>query len=309
MHIQINEGKNSNRASRLILLTTVSITFIVLSVKIFAAITTRSLSLIAESLHTLLATFSAFLGLLTITAQNLPTGESVYSHGKRETVLTFLLAAFLSIAGVKLLETAAQQWNLAIEGESLIFPVRVSLPLIQLLGILVATSLSLLLLSMWGARVFRSQILRFNALQQLKDVGLTILVVVALVGVWWGLVWLDVSLAVVLVLLTVGNFWQMVNRQLPLLVQQTAIAPEILAKIACQVRGVIHCYQIQSRGIVGRFVYIQMHLMLHPEFAEAIDDIAEQIEEDIQMHYGPIQVTFYIEQNLTAAQSDEKLSP
>ncbi|NES20653.1 MAG: cation transporter, partial [Symploca sp. SIO3E6] len=52
--------------------------------------------------------------------------------------------------------------------------------------------------------------------------------------------------------------------------------------------------------------YIQMHIVIEPEFAEAIDDIAEQIEEDIQMHYGPIQITFYIEQNLTGDQSDTK---
>ena len=299
MQLWVNEGKKSNRATRLILFTAVCLTFLVLSVKVFAAWTTRSLSLMAESLHTLLATFSALLGLLTITAHNHPTGESVASHSKRETVLTLLLTSLLSIAGVKLLETATRQWKFAIEGESLIFSVRVSLPLIQLLGILVATSLGLLLLCMWGARVFKNRVLRFNARQQLKDAGLTVLVVVALVGVWWGLVWLDVSLAVVLVLLTVGNFWQMVNWQLPLLVQQTAIAPEMLAKIARQVRGVTQCYQIQSRGIVGRLVYIQMHLVIHPEFAEAIDDIAEQIEEDIQMHYGPIQVTFYIEKNFT----------
>ncbi|NER24286.1 MAG: cation transporter [Symploca sp. SIO1B1] len=304
MQIKLNEGRNSNRATRLILFITVWVTLIVLLVKVFAAATTRSLSLMAESLHTLLATFSAFLGLLTINAQNLSTGESVYSHDKREAALTFLLAAFLSIAGVKLWETAVQQWKFATEGESLIFPVLVSLPLIKLLGILVAISLSLLLLSMWGARVFKSQLLRFNALQQLKDIGLTVLVVLGLVGVWWDLVWLDVSLAAVLVLLTVGNFWQMVNWQLPLLVQQTAIAPEMLAQIACQVRGVTHCYQIQSRGIVGRFVYIQMHLVLHSEFAEAIDDIAEQIEADIQMYYGPIQITFYIEQNSTVVHSE-----
>ncbi|NEP14879.1 MAG: cation transporter [Symploca sp. SIO2C1] len=297
MQLWVNEGKKSNRATCLILFTALSLTFLVLSVKVFAAWTTRSLSLMAESLHTLLATFSALLGLLTMTAQNFPIRESVYSHGKRETFLTLLLTAFLSIAGVKLLETATQQWKFAVEGESLIFPVRVSLPLIQLLGILVATSLGLLLLCMWGARVLRNSILRIHALQQLKDAGLTVLVVVALVGVWWDLVWLDVSLAVVLVLLTAVNFWQIVNWHLPLLVQQTAIAPEMLAKIASQVRGVTHCYRIQSQGIVGRLVYIQMHIVIHPEFAEAIADIAERIEEDIQMHYGPIQVTFYIEKN------------
>lgn len=41
----------------------------------------------------------------------------------------------------------------------------------------------------------------------------------------------------------------------------------MIAQIARQVGGVTHCYQIQSQGIVGRFVYIQMHLIIHSEFA------------------------------------------
>jgi hypothetical protein len=69
----------------------------------------------------------------------------------------------------------------------------------------------------------------------------------------------------------------------------------VIAQIARQVGGVTHCYQIQSQGIVGRFVYIQMHLIIHPEFANSTSLIAARIENLIQERYSPVQVTFYID--------------
>jgi len=291
----MTEGPTRDQASRLILFTTLWLTLFILSVKVSAAWATRSLSLMAESLHTLLTSFSTLLSLLMITAPDRPKGRLVYGHGKRETLITFLLVAFLGFTGLNLLIISGQQLAAATKGQSLAFPVRVGLPLIQLLGVVVVTSLGLALVGIYQARVLRNPALRFSATQLLKDVWLTLLVLGGLLGVWRGLVWLDVVLAILLVLLAVGSCWRIVNWQLPFLVQQTAIAPEVLAQIARQVGGVTHCYQIQSRGIVGRFVYIQMHLIVHPEFTEVTSWIVERIEGIIRERYGPVQVTFYID--------------
>jgi cation diffusion facilitator family transporter len=291
----MTEGPTRDQASRLILFTTLWLTLFILSVKVSAAWATRSLSLMAESLHTLLTSFSTLLSLLMITAPDRPKGRLVYGHGKRETLITFLLVAFLGFTGLNLLIISGQQLAAATKGQTLAFPVRVGLPLIQLLGVVVVTSLGLALVGIYQARVLRNPALRFSATQLLKDVWLTLLVLGGLLGVWRGLVWLDVVLAILLVLLAVGSCWRIVNWQLPFLVQQTAIAPEVLAQIARQVGGVTHCYQIQSRGIVGRFVYIQMHLIVHPEFTEVTSWIVERIEGIIRERYGPVQVTFYID--------------
>lgn len=291
----MTERPTRDQASRLILFTTLWLTLFILSVKVSAAWATRSLSLMAESLHTLLTSFSTLLSLLMITAPDRPKGRLVYGHGKRETLITFLLVAFLGFTGLNLLIISGQQLAAATKGQSLAFPVRVGLPLIQLLGVVVLTSLGLALVGIYQARVLRNPALRFSATQLLKDVWLTLLVLGGLLGVWRGLVWLDVVLAILLVLLAVGSCWRIVNWQLPFLVQQTAIAPEVLAQIARQVGGVTHCYQIQSRGIVGRFVYIQMHLIVHPEFTEVTSWIVERIEGIIRERYGPVQVTFYID--------------
>ncbi|HBB35364.1 MAG TPA: cation transporter [Cyanobacteria bacterium UBA8803] len=298
----MTEGQNRDRTTgRLILFTTLWLTLFVLSVKISAAWATRSLSLMAESLHTLLASFSTILTLLKITAYDRPIGRSVYGHSKQETAIAFLLTAFLGFMGFNVWGLAAQQLVSAIQGELVMFPVRVSLPLLQLLGFVLATSLGLAVCGFYQARVLNNSALRFNARQLLKDVWLTLLILGGLLGVWWGLGWLDVVLAILLVLLAGASCWQIVNWQLPLLVQQTAIAPEVLAQIVHQVGGVTHCYKIQSRGIVGRLVYIQMHLILHPEFAGVTFLIVERIKGILEERYGPVEVTFYIDDDFTAA--------
>jgi divalent metal cation (Fe/Co/Zn/Cd) transporter len=297
----MTEGQSRAQIGRLILFTTLWLTLFLLSVKVSAAWATRSLSLMAESLYTLLTGFSTLLSLLTITPSERPKKRSVNGHSKRESVITLLFIAFLGFAGLNLLVMSGQQLTAITHRETLIFAARVSLPLMQLLGVVVLTTLGLALLGINQAKVLSNSALRFNASQVLKDVWLTILVVGGLLGVWVGLVWLDGVLAILLVLLAVGSFWQVLSWQLPHLVQQTAIAPEALAQIVRQVGGITHCYQIQSRGIVGRFVDIQMRLIVHPEFTEVTPVIVERIEEAIQERYGPVQATFYIDDDLTQA--------
>lgn len=304
----MTEGQNRAQVVRLILFTSLWLMLLILSVKVSAAWAARSLSLMAESLHTLLTSVSTFLSLLTIKAYR-PNGSSVYGQGKREVVITFLLIAVLGFAGLNLIGLSAGQLIGAALGETRSFPVRVSWPFMQLLGVLVVTSLCMAIAGLYQGRVLSHPALRFNAAQLFKDVFLTLVVVGGLVGVWWGLVWLDVVLAIVLVLLAAGSCWQVVSWQFPLMVEQTAIAPEVLAQIARQVGGVTHCYQIRSRGLVGRLVYVQMHLIVHPDLAELTPLIAERIETVIQERYGPVQVTFFIDDDITASANFSQSPP
>jgi cation diffusion facilitator family transporter len=294
----MTEGQTRAQVGRFILSTIFWLTVFILSVKVAAAWAAQSLSLMAESLHTLLAGFSTFLSLFGIPGSKRLEEPGIYGHGKRETLIAFLVAAILGFAGLNLLGLSSQQLVAGIQGKSLTFPVRVSLPLVQLLGVIVATTLGLAVLGLYQGRVLSNAALRFNASQLLKDAVLTLLVLGGLLAVWWGIGWMDLLFAILLVLLAAGSYWQVVNWQLPLLVQHTAIAPEVIAQMARQVRGVTHCYRIQSRGMVGRSVYVQMHLVVHPDFVGFTPRIAERIERAIQERYGPVQVTFYLDDDL-----------
>jgi divalent metal cation (Fe/Co/Zn/Cd) transporter len=253
----------------------------------------------AESLYTLLTSFSTLLSLLTMTAPERLRRSSAYGHGKRETILTFLLVAFFGFASLNLLAWSGQQLVVLTQGEKLAFPAHISLALIQLLGLVVVTSLGLAFFSIYNGRVLNNVALRFNAGQLLKDSLLTVLVVGGLLGVWSGLIWLDMVLAIMLVLLSMRSCWQVVSWHLPLLVQQTAIAPEVLAQIARQVGGIKHCYKIQSRGLVGRLVYVQMNLIVHPEVRGVTSLIVQRLEGEIRERFGPVQVTFHIDDDFT----------
>lgn len=299
----MTEAQNRYRASRRVLFATLWLTLLILSVKVSVGWATRSVSLLAESLHTLITSFSTLLSLLAVAAPDRLAGRTVYGHGKLESTATLTLVGFLGFACSNLLLISFQQLSAAARGAEVTFTPLISLPLIQLLGGVVATTLVMAVLAIYEARALNSAALRFNAIQLLKDVWLTILVLAGLVGVLWGLVWLDVFLGIMLVILAVNSCWHVLNWQLPLFVQQTAIAPEILAQIARQVGGVTHCYQIESRGIVGRLVFIQMHLILHPEFAGVASLIAERIEGAIRERFGPIQVIFYIDDEFPEVES------
>jgi cation diffusion facilitator family transporter len=304
----MTEGQNREQISRLILFTVLWLTLFILSVKVSAAWATRSLSLMAESLQTLLTSFSVLLSLLRTKAPKRARRPSTYGHSKRETVITLLLVAVLGFAGLNLLIMSIQQLVITISGETLTFPANVSLPLIQLLSVVVVTSLGLAILGLYQAKVLSNTPLRFNATQLLKDVLLTILLIVGLMGVWVGWVWLDAVLAILLVLLAVGSCWQIVNWQLPLLVEQSAIAPEALAQIVREVGGVSHCYQIQSKGLVGRFVQVQMRIIVHPDFTSFTSLILERIETTIQERYGSVQVTLSIDDDLTDSTPENRFA-
>lgn len=291
----MTEAKNRYRASRSVLFGMLWLILLMVSVKLAVGWTTRSLNLLALSLHTVMTGFSLLLSLLAISNPDRPMGRELYGHGKLESGLTLSLVAVLALTGSQLVELAIGQIHQAILGQEIPLLQPVNIPTLQLLGGLVGMTLILALIGISVARMSRSASLRFNAGQLLIDGWLTLLTVGGLVALWWGIAWLDGALCVFLCLLLIPRIWEIIHWQLPLLVQQTAIAPEVLAQIARQVDGVTHCHRIQSRGIVGRIVFVQMHLVLHPEFLGMATQIAEQIEAALRQRYGPIQTTFFID--------------
>ncbi|NEP76676.1 MAG: hypothetical protein F6K29_35090, partial [Okeania sp. SIO2G5] len=54
------------------------------------------------------------------------------------------------------------------------------------------------------------------------------------------------------------------------------------------------CYRAKSRGLVGRHVFVELHLDVHPEFMGMARTIAQRIEAMIRSRYGPVKVFIYI---------------
>lgn len=291
----MSDAKSPKAVSRQILLFTLWLTLLMLAVKVGAGWATRSLSLLAESLHTVIDGFSAVLSLIAVSAPNRQSGREVWGHGPFETTLALSLVALLGFACFSLLGLALQQLGST--------PMLTAIPAVSmrlsLLGLLTVSFLASVGLAYFERRIgkaINSSVLKLNARQILQDAWLSAALLVALVAVWRGYAWLDPIMAIVMVVTAAMSCWRVLNWQLPLMVRQMAIAPEAIGQIVRQVQGVTHCYDVRSRGIVGRQVFVEMRLGLHPEFVGMSPWIMEQIEAAIRDHYGPVQVMIYLDE-------------
>lgn len=74
-----------------------------------------------------------------------------------------------------------------------------------------------------------------------------------------------------------------------------AIAPETIYDIALQVPGVINCHYIASRGVIGRQVFIEMHLVVEAKDVETAHRITEKVESLLEEKFSPVRVLIHVE--------------
>lgn len=304
------EVKNPRGVSRQVLLVTLWLTLLILAVKVGAGWSTRSLSILAESLHTVIDGFSTVLSVIAISSPYRPVGREVWGHGRLETTLALLLVGLLGFSCLSLMALSVQQLG-ASSALSAFPPVAVPRRVIALITVVLLGNVGLALFQRRIAKTLQSSLLRLNARQVLQDAWLTVGLILGLLGVWSGYSWLDPLMTIALVITAMISCWRVLNWQLPMMVRQIAIAPEAIVQIVRQVQGVTHCYEVRSRGIVGRQVFVAMRLVLHPEFLGMKQRIVQQIEGAIRERYGPVQVSVQIDDEpeemqylLEAARSD-----
>jgi divalent metal cation (Fe/Co/Zn/Cd) transporter len=107
--------------------------------------------------------------------------------------------------------------------------------------------------------------------------------------------WLDVFLAFPVALLVIRSGWVVLSANLPWLVDEMAIAPEAIHTEVMRIPGVLNCHSIASRGLLGRQVFIDMHLIVEPQDVLSAHDITERVEQQLEDEFGPARVTIHIE--------------
>ncbi|TVP61893.1 MAG: cation diffusion facilitator family transporter [Leptolyngbya sp. LCM1.Bin17] len=291
----MNEGDYQRRISYRLLLTTLWATLLLLAVEAIGGWACHSLTLMAESLHTLVDGFSTVLSLVAVTSPQRQMGREVWGHGRAEVAGTLVLCAFLGFTGVSLGLIALGQVGQALTGTPDAFRVVMDPQVLRFTAAMVIINIALGIYSGYQARSLRSLTLKLNTQHFLTDAWLTILMVVVLLAIWQNQRWLDPTFALVLLPLVARSLWRVLNEQLPMLIKPTAIAPEAIAHVVNQVEGVTRCTRIRSRGMVGRQVWIEIYLTLHPEFVEAAEAIGEQIDALLRQQYGPLRTQIWYE--------------
>jgi cation diffusion facilitator family transporter len=275
---------------RRVLLITLVLNILVVVLKLVVGWWTGSLSLIADALHSITDSANNVLGLVTNQlASPEPDRDHPYGHQKYEAVGALGIAAFLGIACFEILKSAGNR--LIFKGEPVTMDALSLWFLLAVLGINI-------FVAFYERRVgdrLGSNILIADAQHTMSDIWITIAVIGGLVGVWGGVQWLDVFLAFPVALLVIRSGWVVLSANLPWLVDEMAIAPEAIHTEVMRIPGVLNCHSIASRGLLGRQVFIDMHLIVEPQDVLSAHDITERVEQQLEDEFGPARVTIHIE--------------
>lgn len=276
---------------RFVLLLTLGLNLFVTILKAVIGIMTGSLSLQADALHSLTDGISNVLGLITNQLANpLPDREHPYGHQKFEALGALGIAAFLGMACFEILQSAIKRiW----QGSD---DVAISSTELWLLLIVLGVNIFVTLYERHMGHKLGSPVLLADAQHTLSDVWVTFAVLAGLIGVWWlDWQWLDLALAFPVALLVFWSAWQVLKTNVPWLVDHVAIAPEAIHQIVMDVPGILNCHDISSRGVVGRQVFIEMHLIVDAQDVTTAHAITEDVEAALQERYGPARILTHVE--------------
>jgi cation diffusion facilitator family transporter len=282
-----------NRATvRRVLLLTLLLNLLVLVLKAAIGWITGSLSLLADALHSVTDSANNILGLVTSRLSSpYPDRDHPYGHQKYEEVGALGIAAFLGIAFFEIIQESIERLLTTNPATVKISPTELWLMLIVLgVNIFVAFYERSI-----GRRI-GSPILTADAQHTMSDIWVTISVLAGLIGIWvFNWQWLDIALSIPVAILVLWSGWTVIRANLPWLVDEMAIAPEAIHSLVMDVPGVVNCHSIASRGVVGRQIFIEMHLIVNAVDVETAHQITETVESKLAERYGPVRSTIHVE--------------
>ena len=302
---------------RKVLWLTLLLNLFVMILKTIVGMITGSLSLQADALHSVTDSLNNVLGLIANRFSSpQPDREHPYGHQKFEAVGALGISAFLGIACFEILQSAIARifWDTNSE------PPKISITELWLLLIVLGINIFVAFYERNVGKRIGSPILIADAKHTMSDIWVTIIVIAGLIGVWQAealdlpqLLWLDVILAFPVALLVFYSGWEVIRDNLPWLVDEMAIAPETIHNIVMKVPGVVNCHDIASRGMLGKTVFIEMHLIVDTSDVKTAHQITEQIEDNLEKHFGEVRALIHVEppdyqsDQISFGQIDEKI--
>jgi cation diffusion facilitator family transporter len=294
----VTVAKDNRSIVQKVLWITLLLNLFVMALKGAVGLKIGSLSLQADALHSVTDGANNVLGLVaTRFSSPRPDRDHPYGHLKFEAIGALAISAFLGIACFEILQGAVTR---LLQGGGK--PVEITGAELWLLLVVLGVNIFVTYYERSvGIRV-GSPILIADARHTMSDVWVTITVIAGLIGVWLGNLWnipqlqsLDVLLSFPVAFMVFKSGWDVLRENLPYLVDEMAIAPEVIHDIVMEIPGVLNCHAIASRGIVGRQVFMEMHLIVDARDVETAHEITEVVEERLTERFSPVRVVIHVE--------------
>ena len=258
--------------------------------KLVVGLAARSLAVLGDALHSSVDALNNLLALVVVrVAARAPDEDHPYGHGKFETLGALAIVGFLSVTCFELARGAVARLSGAH-----------STPLASdmQLAVLVA-GLGVNALVAWYEHrrgiELASELLVSDAAHTRSDVFITTGVIVGLLLArqgWW---WADPALALVIAVLIVRVAYQILQRTVPILVDERALPRGEIQSVAEGVTGVRGAYDIRSRG-GSKVRYAEVTIAVDRDTnVQVAHAIADEVEHRLKRHLRFDEVTVHIE--------------
>jgi len=280
-----------SRAVRRVLAGLLVANILVLIAKATIGVVAGSLAVIGDAIHSSVDAVYNVLGLVVVrVASRAPDEEHPYGHGKFETLGALGIVVFLSVTCVELTRSAIGR--LASGGH----PVRMSdLGLVLLLATL-ATNIVVAWYENRRGHELASEILIADAAHTRTDVFITIGVLIGVLFARQGYTWIDPVVAILVALMIVRVAYHILQRVVPVLVDERAIPAPTIRSTAQAVEGVRDAYGIRSRGGNAGVRYAEVTIAVDSTAnVAAAHAIADAVEERLKKDLELEEVTVHVE--------------
>lgn len=269
---------------------TLLLNWIVAAFKIVFGWVTGCMMITADGFHSLSDGTSNIVGLIAITIAGHPADrEHPYGHHKFETLASLVISFFLVIASLGILRQAILGF------------IHPRSPEVNWASFVVMIgTLCVNIFVAWYERrrgiQLKSELLVSDSWHTLSDVFVTVSVVVGLIGVRFGVAYLDPLFALFISGIIFLTALRIGRRGAEILVDRAPVAPEEIEKIVRRIEGVADCHRIRTRGHAD-FVHVDMHVLVDPDMSvSASHHLSNLIERDIRQEVrGVRDVVVHIE--------------
>lgn len=283
----MNRDPQREKAVQRVIFIEGSVNFLVLVAKLLVGLSTGSLAIVGDAIHSLTDVFNNVVAWIVIRVSSTPPDrEHPYGHRKFETLAVFFLASLLVVLAFELAMHAINKDDEVIENSG------------WGLGIMVAVLVINISLATWQrkwARKLKSDILLADATHTFADVLTTVVVIVGWQLSAMGYLWLDRVSALGVSLLIFYLAYSLFKRAFPILVDQVALDPDLLSDSIQGVEGVRKVNRVRSRWI-GSEKSVDLVISVDPELSTlASHDIATNVELLMNEKYDVTDISIHVE--------------
>jgi len=278
-------------AVRRVLLHVLLLNALVVVIKLVVGIRTASLTVLGAALESGLDALNNVIGMLLVSiAAREPDEDHPYGHDKFETLGALGIVGFLSISCFELMREGISV--LAGGGAG----TRASAADINIIVVTLAINAFVVWYERRRGRDIGSAFLLADAEHTRGDILVTVMALVSLFLGRHGGKRIDASLAIAVALIIAWSGWRILQRSIPILVDQRAVEATELRRIIADIPGISEVRGIRSRYSASGVLFAELTIAVPGGTpVDVAHALADRVEEAVGRKYGAAEITVHVE--------------